>query len=493
MNGHDCGNTFDVAALKQEICRRTFLARGGASIGALALAALGNPELLRGGDAAVRSAPLPSEAPWSGVVRPLHFAPRAKRIIYLYMAGGPSHLETFDYKPKLAEMNGKPMPESFTAGQPIAQLQNAKLTCLAPQHTFVRCGQSGQYISSVFPRLAEVADEMCIIRSLHTDAINHDPAHTFMNTGTTISGRPSMGAWLTYGLGSDSQDLPGFVVMTSLGKFGQAQPIAARMWHSGFLPSRFQGVEFRSKGDAVLYLGNPPGVDRQRQSDVVEAVKALNAQGNQVLDDPEIATRVSQYEMAFRMQASVPHLLDVSDEPAHVMEMYGTQGADGSFAANCLLARRLAERGVRFIQLYHRDWDHHGAVKEHVQGTAAEVDRGAMALIRDLKQRGMLDETLIVYGGEFGRTPMAQGNGRDHHMQGFSMWLAGGGIRGGISHGATDELGYKAVDNPVHVNDLHATMLHLFGIDHTRLTYRFQGRNFRLTDVAGQVIRPILA
>ena len=325
---------------------------------------------------------------------------------------------------------------------------------------------------------------MCIIRSLHTDAINHDPAHTFMNTGTTISGRPSMGAWLTYGLGSDSQDLPGFVVMTSLGKFGQAQPIAQRMWHSGFLPSRFQGVEFRSKGDAVLYLGNPPGVDRQRQADLVDAVKTLNAQGNQVLDDPEIATRVSQYEMAFRMQASVPHLLDVSDEPAHVMEMYGTQGADGSFGANCLLARRLAERGVRFIQLYHRDWDHHGSVKEHVKGTAAEVDRGATALIMDLKQRGMLDETLIVYGGEFGRTPMAQGNGRDHHMQGFSMWLAGGGIRGGTSYGATDELGYKAVENPVHVNDLQATMLHLFGIDHAAADlYRFQGRKFRLTDV----------
>jgi hypothetical protein len=492
MNDPRILNSAERDALGREICRRTFLARAGANVGALALATLGAPNLLRAADAAPTQAPS-AAGPWPGVVRPLHFAPRVKRVIYLYMAGGPSHLETFDYKPKLAEMQGQPMPESYTKGQPIAQLQNAKLTCLAPQHPFVRCGQSGQEISSVFPRLATVADEMCIIRSLHTDAINHDPAHTFMNTGTTISGRPSMGAWLTYGLGSDSDDLPGFVVMTSLGKFGQAQPIAARMWHSGFLPSRFQGVEFRSKGDAVLYLSNPPGVDRQRQAELVNAVKTLNTQANQTLDDPEIATRVSQYEMAFRMQASVPHLLDVSDEPAHVMEMYGTQGADGSFGANCLLARRLAERGVRFIQLYHRDWDHHGSVKEHVKGTAAEVDRGATALIMDLKQRGMLDETLIVYGGEFGRTPMAQGNGRDHHMQGFSMWLAGGGIRRGISYGATDELGYKAVENPVHVNDLHATMLHLFGIDHARLTYRFQGRDFRLTDVAGRVIHEILA
>ena len=478
---------------QSEICRRTFLARSGAGIGTLALASLADPWLLSAGDARPRRAAA-GEAAWRGSVNPLHFAPRAKRIIYLYMAGGPSHLETFDYKPKLAEMHGREMPESYTKGQPIAQLQGAKkLTCFGPQHPFVRCGKSGQEISSIFPLLAEVADEMCIIRSMHTDAINHDPAHTFMNTGTTISGRPSMGAWLTYGLGSDAENLPGFVVMTSLGKFGQAQPIAARMWHSGFLPSRFQGVEFRSKGDAVLYLGNPAGIDRARQSDVVEAVKTLDSQADHEHADPEVAARISQYEMAFRMQASVPQLLDISDEPVHVLAMYGTPGADGSFGANCLLARRLAERGVRFIQLYHRDWDHHGSVKEHVKGTAGEVDRGAMALVRDLKQRGMLDETLIVYGGEFGRTPMAQGNGRDHHMQGFSMWLAGGGIRGGTSYGATDELGYKAVDNPVHVNDLHATMLHLFGIDHTRLVYRFQGRDFRLTDVAGRVVREILA
>jgi len=468
--------------------RRAFLGRAAGGLGSLAVASLLSSE--RRASAATGEAAIDK---WPGVVRPLHVTPRAKRVIYLYMAGGPSHLETFDYKPKLAEMNGQAMPASYTAGMPIAQLQGAKLTCLAPQHKFERYGASGQSMANVFPQLGTVADELCIVRSLHTEAINHDPAHTFMNTGTTISGRPAMGSWLTYGLGSDCDNLPGFVVLTSLGKFGQAQPIAARQWHSGFLPSRFQGVEFRGKGDPVLYVSRPGGVSQQQQRDVVDSVGALNRLRAETVDDPEIATRISQYEMAFRMQASVPELMDVSNEPAHILEMYGTRGGDGSFAANCLLARRLAERGVRFVQLYHRDWDHHGDVKRNIEGTAAEVDRGAAALVKDLKQRGMLDDTLIVYGGEFGRTPMAQGSGRDHHMKGFSMWLAGGGIRGGMSYGNTDELGYAAVENPVHVHDLHATMLHLLGIEHTRLTYKFQGRDFRLTDVAGQVVRPILS
>jgi hypothetical protein len=420
-------------------------------------------------------------------------APRAKRIIQLYMAGGPSHLETLDEKPKLAAMHGQPMPESFTKGKPIAQLQGADLKCFAPQHPFVTCGESGQRISSIFPYLAKVADELCIIRSMSTEAINHDPAHTFMNTGTTISGRPAMGSWLLYGLGCETDDLPGFVVLTSTGKYGQAQPIAARQWHSGFLPSRFQGVEFRSKGDPVLYVASPPGVDQDRQRDVVDAVGRLNALADRTLDDPEIATRIGAYETAFRMQASVPDLMDLSGEPKHVLDLYGTRGGDGSFAANCLLARRLAERGVRFIQLYHRDWDHHGVIKEHVEGTAREVDQACAALLIDLKRRGMLDDTLVVWGGEFGRTPMAQGDGRDHHIKGFSVWLAGGGILGGMSLGATDDLGYEAVEDAVSVHDLHATLLHLMGIDHTRLTYRFQGRDFRLTDVAGNVVKPILA
>jgi Protein of unknown function (DUF1501) len=326
-----------------------------------------------------------------------------------------------------------------------------------------------------------------------TEAINHDPAHTFMNTGTTISGRPAMGSWINYGLGSESDNLPGFVVLTSNGHFGQAQPIASRQWHSGFLPSRFQGVRFYSKGDPVLYIGRPQGTTPDRQRDVVDAIRAIDSIENETIEDPEIATRIAAYETAFKMQTSVPELIDLSTEPRHILELYGTAGADGSFAANCLLARRLAERGVRFIQLYHRDWDHHGVIKEHVKGTAAEVDQGAAALIKDLKQRGMLDETLVIWGGEFGRTPMAQGNGRDHHIKGFSIWMAGGGIKAGITHGQTDEFGYSAVHDIVHVHDLHATILALFGIDHKKLVFRTQGRDFRLTDVSGQVVKPILA
>jgi hypothetical protein len=477
-------NLFEKMRLLQT--RRAFLGRAATGLGSVALASLLNPRLLAGpvGRATVDR--------WPGILKPTHFAPRVKRVIYLYMAGGPSHLETWDYKPKLAEMSGKPMPESFTKGQPIAQLQGAKLTCLAPQHKFQKYGRSGQEFSTIFPRIGEIADDICIIRSMRTEAINHDPAHTLMNTGTTISGRPSMGSWLWYGLGSECDNLPGFVVLTSLGKAGQSQPIASRQWHSGFLPSNFQGVLFRSKGDPVLYVGNPGGVTSQRQRDVVDTAQTLNRLENDVVGDPEIATRISQYEMAFRMQASVPELMDLSKESRATLEMYGTKGADGSFAANCLLARRLAERGVRFIQLYHRDWDHHGNIKHDIAVTAQEVDQGAAALIKDLKRRGMLDETLIIYGGEFGRTPMAQGNGRDHHIKGFSIWMAGGSIKPGFSYGATDDLGYNAEKDVVQVHDLHATILYLLGIDHERLTFPYQGRQFRLTDVAGKVVKGIL-
>jgi hypothetical protein len=465
------------------LTRRTFLGRTACGIGATALASTLANSLMAAGEPTTRR----------GVVQPLHFAPKAKRVIFMTMAGGMSHLETFDYKPKLAEMNGQPMPESFTKGQPIAQLQNAKLTCFAPQHPFQKVGESGQNISTIFPLLSEVADDLCIINSLKTEAINHDPAHTFMNAGTTISGRPAMGSWLWYGLGCESENLPGFVVLTSNGRFGQAQPIASRQWHSGFLPGEFQGVHFRSQGEPVYYVTRPQGVSEGQQKDVVDAIAALNQQRDEAIHDPEIATRIAQYEMAFRMQTSVPELVDLAQEPAHVLDMYGTKGGDGSFAANCLLARRLAERGVRFIQLYHRDWDHHGGVKDQIKGTAGEVDQAAAALIKDLKQRDMLKDTLLVFATEFGRTPMAQGNGRDHHIKGFSCWLAGGGIKPGLTYGATDELGYNAVENVFHVHDLHATMLHLMGIDHERLTYRFQGRDFRLTDVHGHVVKPILA
>ena len=478
-------NPIDISALN----RRAFLCRAGATLGTAALWNLLDPQSASAAGAGDARLPRASH----GIVTQFHYPPRIKRVIQLYMAGGPSHLETFDYKPKLAQLHGQPMPESLTKGQPIAQLQNQALKCFAPQHAFQRCGKSGQEISEIFPLLGQMADEMCIIRSMHTDAINHDPAHTFMNTGTLISGRPSMGSWLLYGLGADSQNLPGFVVLVSTGKFGQAQPISARQWHSGFLPSRFQGIEFRSQGDPVMYARRPAGVSQDRQRDIVEAVQELNRQENASVGDPEIATRIAQYELAFRMQTSVPDLMDVTKESKATLELYGTTGGDGTFSANCLLARRLAERGVRFIQLYHRDWDHHGAIKTHVQGTAKEVDRGMYALLTDLKARGMLDDTLVMWNGEFGRTPMAQGDGRDHHMKAFSVWLAGGGVKGGLTYGATDEFGYNAVEDIVHVNDLHATILKLIGIDHKRLTYRYQGRDFRLTDVAGNVIDKILA
>ena len=335
--------------------RRTFLRRGAISLGSAALASVMQN--------AARGATTPAALP-------LHLPARAKRVIFLCMAGGPSHLETLDYKPKLAEMHGQPMPASYTEGQPIAQLQGQKLKCFGPQHPFGRYGESGQSICSLFPHFGQIADEMCIVRSLRTEQINHDPAHTFMNTGTAISGRPSMGSWLQYGLGNMSDNLPGFVVMSSIGRFGQSQPIAARQWHSGFLPSRFQGVEFRSTGDPVLYVNNPHGVDRETQRDVVRAVNSLNRIHDELVDDPEISARIAQNELAFRMQASVPELMNVSDEPQHVLDLYGTKGADGSFAGNCLLARRLVERGVRFVQLYHRGWDHHGGIKKNMVGTA---------------------------------------------------------------------------------------------------------------------------
>jgi hypothetical protein len=482
----------DARDYERRMHRRTFLGRTSLGLGALGLASLAADSNLLAADASAARTIAP------GIDALPHLAPRAKRVIFLCMAGGPSHIETFDPKPKLAEMHGQPMPDSFTAGQPIAQLQGQALTCQAPLFKFQRHGQSGLEVSEVLPHIGGMADDICIVRSLHTDQINHDPAHTVMNTGTSISGRPSMGSWITYGLGSAAAELPGFVVLTSTSKDGRSpQPIAARQWHSGFLPSRHQGVAFHSHGDAVHYLGNPPGVTRQDQSRLVSTVSQLDSLRNQLLANPEIDTRIAQYELAFRMQTSVPDLMNIADEPAHVREAYGATEADGSFAYNCLLARRLAERGVRFIQLYHRDWDHHNDLTKYMHICARDCDRATAALIADLKQRGMLDDTLIVWGGEFGRTPMAQSNkggvGRDHHMRAFSMFLAGGGIRGGMTHGNTDELGYHAVDNPVHVNDLHATMLHLLGIDHTRLTYRYQGRDFRLTDVAGSVVRPILA
>jgi hypothetical protein len=465
------------------LTRRAFLGRAAYGLGGVALGALLGPSAFAGDDDGKR---------WRGVINPLHFPAKAKRVIWLGQMGGPSQLETFDHKPKLRELDGKPMPESYTKGQPIAQLQGQALKCYGPRYGFNRYGQSGQEICELLPKTGEIADDICIVRSMVTDAINHDPAQSFMNSGTLTPGRPSMGSWLTYGLGSDCDDLPGFVVLTSVGG-GQGQPIATRQWSSGFLPGRFQGVPFHAKGDPVLYVRSPDGVDRQGQQQVLDAVTALDAIHQRSVDDPEIATRISQYEMAFRMQASVPELTDLSNEPKEVLELYGAKPGDGSYASNCLLARRLAERGVRFIQLYHRDWDHHGGITAGIKVNAGLTDQASAALIIDLKRRGMLDDTLVVWGGEFGRTPMAQGDGRDHHIKGFSMWLAGGGIKGGMTLGATDELGYNAVEDVVTVHDLHATMLKLLGIDHLKFTYRYQGRDIRLTDVAGQPVAKILA
>lgn len=422
--------------------------------------------------------------------------PKVKRVIFLCMAGGPSHLETFDYKPELEKMHGKPMPASYTEGQPIAQLQGQQLKCQGPMTKFKKYGANGQTISDFLPWHAKMADDICIVKSMVTEQINHDPAHTFMNTGSAINGRPSMGSWVNYGLGSETKDLPGFVVLTSIGG-RNPQPIASRQWSAGFLPSRFQGVEFNATGDPVHYVSNPKGVSNSQQSQLVDTINQLNSHQNKTLNHPEIQTRIAAYEMAFRMQTAVPELMDMSNEPKHVLDMYGAKPGDGTYASNCLLARRLAERGVRFIHLYHRGWDHHGGLEKYMNICCDLTDKPTWALIQDLKQRGMYEDTLIVWGGEFGRTPMFQGKGgpgRDHHIKGFSMWMAGGGIKGGTSFGGTDELGYNSVDDVVHVRDLHATMLHLLGIDHKKFSVKYQGLDMKLTGVEeAHVVKGVLA
>jgi len=470
-------NTKSLQGFQDHLNRRTFLKNTTIGLGGIAFTTLLKPGLLAGTVGKMDAA-----AKWKGVVDNFHFAPKAKRIIHLCMAGGPSHLETFDFKPVLREMDGKPMPESMTKGQQIAQLQGKELNCKGGTIDFTKSGKSGQMICNAFPYIQQIADDICIVRSMQSEQINHDTAHAFMNTGTTIKGRPSMGSWLLYGLGADTSNLPGYVVLISEGG-GQGQPISSRQWHSGFLPSNFQGVQFQAKGAPVHYVNNPPGVNPHAQSEVVETIKELNSYLTEEHYDPEIQTRIAQYEMAFKMQTSVPDLVDVSNEPKHVLEMYGAEPGDGSFASNCLLARRMAERGVRFIQLYHRGWDHHGEVKKNIFKTAKLVDQASAALVTDLKQRGMLDDTLIIWGGEFGRTPMAQGSGRDHHIKAFSTWMAGAGIKPGITYGETDDFGYDVIKDHVSVHDFHATMLHQFGIDHKKLNYRFQGLDFSLTGV----------
>ena len=471
------------------IARRSFLRQNTYGLGGIALAMLGHESLA----ATAKPAGLPKPEDWTGALAAPHFPVKAKRVIFLCMAGGPSQFESFDWKPALKELNGKEFPESFTKGQQLAQLQNTVLEARGSFVGFKQHGESGNEVSDLFPNIARQADKLCVIRSMQTEQINHDTAHAFMNTGSIIKGRPSMGSWLLYGLGSATQELPGFIVLTSAGRTGQ-QPISARQWSSGVLPSRFQGILFQSKGDAVHYIGNPEGVCQSTQRQVVEEVGRLNGFLAAEQNDPEIATRIAQYEMAFRMQASVPELTDFTGETQETLDLYGVkQPGDGSFASNCLLARRLAERGVRMIQLYHRNWDHHGGIEDGMKDASATVDKASAGLIEDLARRGLLEDTLVLWGGEFGRTPMGQGSGRDHHILSFSVFLAGGGIKPGITWGATDELGYRAIENPVAVHDLHATMLRLMGIDHTRLTWRFQGRDYRLTDVSGKVLPVLLA
>jgi hypothetical protein len=479
---------FDPRDLARRVSRRSFLTQGSLGLGGLALSQLmGAPHPAR--------AAASSGDSWKGTVQPPHFPIRARRVIHLCMAGGPSQFETFDWKPALKELNGKPFPESLTRGQQLAQLQGATLLARGSFTNFRKHGQSGQEIADVLPHTATIADEICIIRSMVTEQINHDPAQAFMNSGSILKGRPSMGSWLLYGLGAETENLPGFVVLMSRTKGGGAQPVSARQWSAGFLPSRLQGVMFQSRGDAVHYVGNPEGVCQSTQRLVVEEINRLNGLAAEERPDPELQTRIAQYEMAFRMQTSVPELTDFADEPPHVLEAYGVkEPGDGSFASNALLARRLAERGVRFIQLYHRGWDHHGNIEKDLPGVAAETDRACAALVKDLKARGMLDDTLVIWGGEFGRTPMGQGSGRDHHINAFSLWLAGGGIKGGTTYGATDELGYRSVENVVSFHDLHATMLRLCGIDHLRFSVKFQGLDARLTGVEPcRVVKEILA
>jgi len=471
--------------------RRHFFGRSATGIGGVALASLLNPQLF----AAKKTA-------GENVLGSPHFAPKAKRIIYLFMAGAPAQIDLFDYKPKMQAFFNKDLPDSVRRGQRLTTMTSKqKRFPIAPSiFKFRQHGKSRTWVSELLPHTAGIVDDIAVIKTVHTEAINHDPAITFIQTGSQKPGRPSLGAWLSYGLGSDNEDLPAFVVMlTSWTGRKSAQALYDRLWGTGFLPSQYQGVSLRSKGDPVLYLSNPPGVSEKSRRAMLDALAVLNRKQFDAVGDPEINTRIAQYEMAYRMQSSVPELTDVSGEPKHILDMYGPDVHNpGTFAASCLLARRLAERGVRCIELFIRGWDQHGNLPRDIANQCRDVDQGCAALIKDLKQRGMLDDTLVVWGGEFGRTIYSQGTltktnyGRDHHPRCFTTWMAGGGVKPGIVHGETDDFSYNIVRDPVHIHDLNATMLHCLGIDHTKLTYRFQGRDFRLTDVFGNVVKDVL-
>jgi len=475
------------------LTRRHFFSRSATGIGVAALAGLFGGDLRAASDAGKVHGGLPGLP---------HFPPKAKRVIYLFQSGGPSQMELFDYKPRLQEFQGQDLPDSVRQGQRLTGMSatQSSFPLVPSKFAFSQHGNSGAWVSELLPYTAKIADQLTFIKSMHTEAINHDPAVTFIQTGSQIAGRPSIGAWLAYGIGSETEDLPAFVVMISPGKGTGGQPLYDRLWGSGFLPSRYQGVKFRSVGDPVLYLSNPNGFNAGDRRRFLNALDKLDQMNLESFGDPEIATRIAQYEMAFRMQSSVPELTDLSKESPHTFELYGEDAkTPGTFAANCLLARRLAERGVRFIQLFHRDWDHHGNLPKDLPKRCKEVDQASAGLVQDLKERGMLDDTLVIWGGEFGRTVYCQGRltptdyGRDHHPRCFTMWLAGGGIKPGITIGQTDDYCYNVTKDPVHIFDLQATILQCLGIDHTRLTYKFQGRHFRLTDVGGNVVKSVLA
>ena len=474
------------------LSRRHFLNRFGMGLGGIALA-----HLLGSGRSGAATA---IQGELGGVLTAPDFPVKAKRVIYLFMAGGPSQLETFDYKPVLNQRNGENLPETVRMGQRLTGMSGnqAILPLAGSIYKFQQHGKEGVWVSELLPHTAKIVDRLCIVRSMFTEAINHDPAITFMQTGSQISGRPSFGAWLSYGLGSENHNLPAFVVLITPGKVDQ--PLYSRLWGSGFLPSKYQGVQFRSGKDPVLYLDNPPGISPAARRAMLDRLNDLHEFEKNQLGDPEIEARIAQYEMAFRLQSSVPEVVDASSEPDSVFELYGPDARKpGTFAANCLLARRLAERGVRFIQLYHQGWDQHGNLPKAIAVQCRETDQASAALVTDLQQRGLLDDTLVIWGGEFGRTNYSQGKltatdyGRDHHPRCFTTWMAGGGIKPGLVYGETCEFGYNVVKDPVHVHDFHATLLRLLGIDHERLTFKHQGRAFRLTDVAGSVVEPLLA
>ena len=472
--------------------RRQFFGRSSTGIGTMALASLLNGNLF--------GKEKPNQQNRVGGLADIpHFAPKAKRVIYLLQSGAPSQVDLLDHKPSLEKLHMSELPDSIRNGQRLTGMTagQKKFPVIKSPWKFRQHGESGTWISDLLPHMQKVSDDICVINSMHTEAINHDPAITFFQSGHQQPGRPSIGAWLSYGLGSETENLPSFVVLLSKNSFHQAQPLYDRLWGSGFLSSKFQGVKFRSQGDPVLYLNDPAGGSDTNRRVMLDRLAKLNQIREQEIGDPEITSRIAQYEMAFRMQSSVPELADISTESESTLKMYGDDVKEpGSHAANCLLARRLAERGVRFIQLFHRGWDHHSNVQKYLPTLARQTDQGSAALIADLKQRGMLDETLVIWGGEFGRTVYSQGNpkafGRDHHPRCFSIWMAGGGIKPGMTYGKTDDYCYNVVENPMHVHDFHATVLHCLGINHERLTYRFQGRDYRLTDVHGNVAKDIL-